>query len=426
MNIDLVGARKWFFLVSGGMALAAIIILAIPPALRPGIEFTSGTTTTIRFEKAVEQSKLRDAYSQLGHPEAIIQSSAGNTLYVIRTRELHVPPGSFTQAVAEAQDAVKPVGPVPAQVIGTVTLGAKGATGKVALQSPQGDDNCTFGGPAGDFDAGTQAKVIATNNSCPGGAVYRVVVGDSAAGLIKASDTQDYKAAGGAGGQDLGERSTIEARLEQDFGKFQVLEFDTVSATVSESSVINAAIAVAIATVFILAYVAFAFSSVPRPLRYGTCAIVALGHDVVVTLGIFSLLGKLFGVEVNLIFVTGLLTVIGFSVHDTIVVFDRIRENIRQAPNARLHDNVNAALLQTMARSLNTSITVLITVAAMLALGGSTIQEFLLVILIGITAGAYSSIGIASQLLVAWEEGDLDRLAFWRRRAVPGVEQPSA
>jgi preprotein translocase subunit SecF len=178
----------------------------------------------------------------------------------------------------------------------------------------------------------------------------------------------------------------------------------------------NAAIAVAVATIFILSYIAFAFASVPRPWRYGTAAVVAMLHDVIVTLGFFSLFGKLFGTEVNLMFVTGLLTVIGFSVHDTIVIFDRIRENIRQAPAATLQSNVNAAILQTIARSLNTSITTLITVTAMVLLGGATIQSFLLVILIGVIAGTYSSIGLAAQLLVAWELGELDHFMFWRRR----------
>jgi preprotein translocase subunit SecF len=114
--------------------------------------------------------------------------------------------------------------------------------------------------------------------------------------------------------------------------------------------------------------------------------------------------------------VTGLLTVIGFSVHDSIVVFDRIRENVTLAPQARLHANVNAALLQTLARSLNTSFTLLFVVLAMLFLGGVTIRSFLLVILIGVIAGTYSSVGLAAQLLVAWDEGELGRwLRPWKR-----------
>ena len=136
---------------------------------------------------------------------------------------------------------------------------------------------------------------------------------------------------------------------------------------------------------------------------------------MIITLGAFSLFSKVLHVEVNLMFVTGLLTVIGFSVHDTIVVYDRIRENVRQSPHASFSSNVNAALVQTIARSINTSTTVLLTVATMLLLGGTTIASFLLVIFVGVAAGTYSSVGIASQLLVAWEEGDLARV-FGRRR----------
>jgi preprotein translocase subunit SecF len=162
---------------------------------------------------------------------------------------------------------------------------------------------------------------------------------------------------------------------------------------------------------------------VPKAFRYASCAIIAVLHDVIIVLGAFSLFGKLFGTEVNLMFVTGLLTVIGFSVHDSIVVFDRIRENVMRAPDAPLAQNVNAALLQTLARSFNTSVTLLLVVLAMLLLGGVTIQSFLLVILVGVIAGTYSSVGLAAQLLVSWDEGELGRwLTPWRRRD----EEPSA
>lgn len=418
MTFDLVRNRKWLFLGSGLLAVLSLILLAIPPTLRPGIEFTSGTTTLLRFDQAVGQDQLRGAYAELGHPEARIQSTSARE-FLIRTRELKVPPGSFTEVAPAPQNEVTPIGPKPATVLGTVTLGAENTTGTVTLHTPAAGNACDLGDAAGDVAVGTEAQVIEIVSTCPDGNVYRVVAGD-VAGYLKAADTRAFASTQPEQpAQDQGERTIIENRLREAFGPFAVLEFATVSPTVSEVAVRNAAVAVVVAAVFILVYLTFAFASVPTPFRYGTCAIVALAHDVIVTLGFFSLFGKLFGIEVNLMFVTGLLTVIGFSVHDSIVVFDRIRENIRLAPNAPLHENVNAALLQTMARSLNTSLTVLITVLAMLLLGGVTIQSFLLVILVGITAGAYSSIGIASQLLVSWDEGDFARLAFWRRRATP-------
>lgn len=423
--IDLVANRKWLYLVSGGIMVISLILLAIPPSLRPGIEFTAGTTTQLRFQKPVSEEQVRGVYESLGHGEARVQSISPAE-YLIRTRELQVPPGSFTEPQAPAE-TITPVGPTPAKNAGTATLGAKGATGKVSLRAPLGDDVCTFGAVNGEVDAGTKVDVIEVKKGCPEGDRYRVVVpGTANAGWVNAKDTQDFVSASAAAApKDQGERTVIETALRERLGEFEVLEFATVSPVVSRVAVRNAAIALGVASVFILIYIAFAFASVPRPVRYGTCAIIAMLHDVIVTLGFFSLFGKLFGFEVNLMFVTGLLTVIGFSVHDTIVIFDRIRENIRQAPQAPLADNVNAAILQTIARSLNTSMTVIITVAAMLVLGGATIQSFLLVILIGVIAGTYSSIGIAAQLLVSWEEGELDRFFFWRRRGTRSVEQPS-
>ena len=415
MKFDLVANRRILYIFSGALFALSLVLLAIPPALRPGIEFTAGTTTQIRFKKPVSEADLRAAYDALGHNEARVQGIS-SVEYLVRTRELHVPPGSFTSPEA-APDEVRPVGPSPAKPIGTVAIGKKDATGKVTLRTPFQTDACEFGATAGEIAVGTTVDVL-ESKKCAEGDRYRVASG-AISGWVMAGDTQNFTPAPGSevGGRDQGERTVIEKALREKFGDFDILEFATVSPTVSRAAVRNAAIALGVATVFILGYIAFAFSSVPRPWRYGTCAVIAMLHDVVVTLGFFSLFGKVFGTEINLMFVTGLLTVIGFSVHDTIVIFDRIRENIRQAPSASLHNNVNAAIMQTIARSLNTSITVLITVAAMLALGGVTIQSFLLVILIGIIAGTYSSIGIAAQLLVSWEDGEFDRLFFWRRSA---------
>ena len=216
------------------------------------------------------------------------------------------------------------------------------------------------------------------------------------------------------------EREDLEAGLEERFGALvdgegavtnRFLEFSSVSASVSSDISRNAAIAVVVASIAILIYVTLSFISVPQPIRYGTATIIALAHDVVVVLGAVSILGRLFDFEVDTLFITAMLTVIGFSVHDTIVVFDRVRENVHRAELAgyrpRLGDAVNASLNQTLARSLNTSITVMLTLIALILLGGDTIREFLIIMLIGLLSGTYSSIFVAAQLLVSWEEGDL-------------------
>jgi len=206
------------------------------------------------------------------------------------------------------------------------------------------------------------------------------------------------------------EREAIENALEDRFGPFTVRDFASVSEIISQEIARDAAIAVVAAAVGILLYIIWAFRHLPKPWRYGICAIIAVLHDTLIVVGAFSIFGKVFGMEINTMFITGLLTIIGFSVHDTIVVFDRIRENITRNPGVELPEIVNASLTETLARSLNTSLTLVLTIGALLLLGGVTIQSFLLVLLIGVVSGTYSSIFVAAQLLVAWEEGDVLRV----------------
>ncbi len=185
-----------------------------------------------------------------------------------------------------------------------------------------------------------------------------------------------------------------------------VLDNATVSASIASETTRNAFLAVLAASAIILLYISFAFRKVNRPWRYGACAIIALLHDVLVVLGIFSILGWLLQVQVDALFITALLTVVGFSVHDTIVVFDRIRENMTRRGSETFDQVVNVSLIQTMARSLNTSLTVLFTLSALTLFGGTTIRVFALALLIGILSGTYSSIFNASMLLVMWERGE--------------------
>jgi len=155
----------------------------------------------------------------------------------------------------------------------------------------------------------------------------------------------------------------------------------------------------------------------PRPFRYGTCAIIALGHDVLVVVGIFSIISAVLNWEINLMFITGVLAVIGYSVNNTVVIFDRIRENLSRGTSLNFEYIVNRSLVETMSRSLNTSLTTLIVVLALLLFVGSSIQNFAAVLLIGIVAGTYSSICVAPQLLIIWEKGEWGKL-FRRPAAV--------
>ena len=194
----------------------------------------------------------------------------------------------------------------------------------------------------------------------------------------------------------------------------------SVSSSVAFDTSLKAFLAVLASSIFILLYIWIAFRKVAKPWRYGACAIIALLHDVLVVLGVFSILGVLFKIQIDTLFITALLTIVGFSVHDTIVVFDRIRENMQRRTSETFEQVVNASLIQTMARSLNTSLTVLFTLSALTLFGGVTIRTFTLTLLIGIFSGTYSSIFNASMLLVIWEKGELGLRRFRRDRTPDG------
>ena len=209
------------------------------------------------------------------------------------------------------------------------------------------------------------------------------------------------------------QRDAIEERLTQEFGTIESSELSAVSEAVAKETIRNAGIAVGVAALFIMIYISFAFRLMANSLRLGVAAIVAALHDVIITLGAFSILGKVIDLEVNAMFITGILTVVGYSVHDTIVVFDRIRENTARRVSRDMGTTINISIMETVGRSLTTSFTTLTVIVALLLMGGGTIESLLFTLLIGVIVGTYSSIAIASQLLVVWEERGM--MPFRRR-----------
>ncbi|MBI4037925.1 protein translocase subunit SecF [Candidatus Curtissbacteria bacterium] len=198
----------------------------------------------------------------------------------------------------------------------------------------------------------------------------------------------------------------IKGQLNKSFGKTQDLRLETVGPTISKELTQKAMLAVGAAILGIVFYVTWAFRKVEKPvsgLSFGICTIVALVHDVIVVVGIFAILGHYFQIEVDSLFITAILTVVGFSVHDTIVVFDRIRENLKKYSGQPFENIVNNSILQTLTRSLNTSLTAVFVLLALLIFGGEPIRYFVLALLIGIISGTYSSIFNASPLLVTWQ-----------------------
>ena len=308
--IDFVGRNRWFFLASSILVVIGIISLVISQVqlrapLRPGIDFTGGTSLMLRFSphEEVTLGQLRDETVTLGYEEARIQDAGGGN-FIINTREI----------------------------------------------TPE------------------EAKELAANL-----------------------------------GMELN-------------AQVQIVDYYLVSGAVAVRTAGNAIIAVVVAAVAMLFYIVWAFRRMPRPFRWGTCAIIALFHDVFIIVGIFSFLGLLREVAVDALFITGLLAVVGYSINNTVVVFDRIRENVSRQIRPDFAQTVNASLNETLTRCLNTALTTLFVLLALFLFGGATIQYFVLVLLLGVIIGTYSSICISSQLLVVWEKREWRTLLLFARK----------
>ena len=379
--MDFAGKRKWFFLVSLLVILPGMVFLAPPiDGLKAGLDFTGGSSITLLFSEGVDQEDVRTVMADLEHPDAIVQGLGDNT-YFIRTKELSTEEKNVV--VAGVNGVLEP---------SFASVGRTDADGRVTLTLPSGPDGVTIRAESGER---TGRLILDTDDATSSGELdMSLEPGPNEGEVVLA----------------VSDGTTPVADVLVTIGGVEVIAFDGVSPSVAEETVRNAFFAVLLAAVGIFLYVWWAFRNVPSPFRYSAAAIVALLHDTAIVVGIFAILGELLDVEVNLMFMIALLTVIGYSVNDTIVVFDRLRENVLNYPNRTLTDNVNVSISETISRSLNTSLTLLFTLLALLLLGGSTIREFLLVLLIGVVVGTYSSVGIASQMLVAWDQGDFRRL----------------
>lgn len=209
------------------------------------------------------------------------------------------------------------------------------------------------------------------------------------------------------------QQAVILAALQAAFGEATILSIATVGPSVGQEVAQQAAYAILAAAIGILVYISYAFRRVPHAIRYGICAIIALLHDLLLVIGLAAIAGRFLGWQVDALFLTAILTVAGFSVHDTIVVFDRIRENLVVHRRLDYETVVNHSIVQTLDRSINTQLTVMFTLLALALLGGDTIRHFVITLLVGIFSGTYSSIFNAAALLVVWENREW---AFWARK----------
>jgi len=200
------------------------------------------------------------------------------------------------------------------------------------------------------------------------------------------------------------------AAIKTAFSGAQV-QTDAVSASVTNETKRNTVIALAAAIIGMLAYIAWAFRRMPNPIRYGVCAVAGLLIDVSVALGTFSILGHLLGWEINLMFVVGALTVIGVSVNNTVIVFDRVRENWKKGFSEDIEVVANVSVVETLVRSVNTSLTMLFALLVLVIFVGNPIQNFTVVMIIGVISGIFTSTCVSPDLLVAWQKGDWGRLS---------------
>lgn len=289
--IDIVNKRNIFFLISICLLVPGIISM-MAFGFKLGIDFSSGTVLTLRFNPTPDQGTLRQQLAQLGYPDASIQRTSDGD-FLVRTKDIN-----------------------------------------------------------------SEQKITIID------------------GLKKALNSE-----------------------------VTIRDFSTVSPLVATEVARNAAIAVAIASVFMILYIAFAFRKMPSPFKWGLSAVIALLHDVLIVMGIFSILGWLVGYQVDSMFITAMLTIVGFAINNTCVVYDRIRENMRKGISRDFAVTVNSSIMETIARCINTSFTVILTCLALFIFGGVTIQQFVMALLVGVVIGIYDSIFVAGPLLVLWERG---------------------
>jgi preprotein translocase subunit SecF len=374
---DVIGRRKWFYAISLAVTIPGLlfILLTLIPngnvGLRFSIAYRGGTEWTIHFANGTPESQA-----------------------VVKVLEEQGLPGS--------------------EVV-TTTTGGKDytliRTAALALQTTQGVSNGSSASPAPSGAASAAPSVAPSVAASPGA---------SGAGAGALASPGSSPAAGGAASiTATGKLAELKTALEAAFGPIDdQLEITTVGPIVSAELIQQTFLLILMGAVGIMLWITYRF----RDFRMGAVALVALLHDVIVVVGIFAILGTFTGLQIDALFVTAMLTVIGFSVHDTIVVFDRVRENRVRHSGEPYEAIVNHSILQTAGRSINTSLTVVFTLLALFLFGGAAIHSFVLALLIGIISGTYSSIFNASPLLVDWHLWDERR----RAKQLAGQRSPQA
>jgi preprotein translocase SecF subunit len=408
---DIIGKRNWFFALSLAVTIPGLIFILLGPitggkmGLQFSIDFTGGTVWTIKFaDPNVSPDQVRSVISGQGYDAQVTEvgkGAAGQGFMEIRTK---------------AAALAAPL-PSPTPIATAAPSGSAGATA-----APSGSPGASAASsPAASGSAIPSPSPVASPSAAPAasaspGASASAAPGASAGASAAPSPSPSAPVAVCDGLPEGSQLPSLCKALEAQLGPItQQASLSSVGAVVSSDLITQALVLILAGSVGILLWITYRF----RDFRMGVTALVALLHDVIVVVGLFAIFGTFFNTQIDSLFVTAMLTVIGFSVHDTIVVYDRIRENRARHAGESFDRIVNHSILQTLGRSITTSFTVIITLLALLLFAGEAIGTFVLALLIGITSGTYSSIFNASPLLVVWHLRD-ERQRLAENAARPG------
>ncbi len=379
---DVIRKRRWFYLLSLATTIPGLFFILLTPVTHAGLQFTidytGGTKWEIRFENpAVTPDQVVAVFAQQGLKAVAVTTGSG--FIEIKTEQL--------------VDLQEPV-PSPSAVASLPP-----ASGSPGTSASPGSSASAAPSPSPSPSPSTSASPSPSGSATPSGSP-----GPSASpGASPGASASPPVATGNTKLPTQGKLGQIVVVLQQQLGPIaEQRSLTTIGAVVSSDLITQALILILVGSIGILVWITYRF----RDVKFGVTALIALLHDVIVVLGAFAILGTFFHVEIDALFVTAMLTIIGFSVHDTIVVFDRVRENKARHAGEPFMAIVNHSILQTFGRSIMTSLTVVLTLLALLLFGGAAISDFILALLIGIISGTYSSIFVAAPLLVDWQLWD--------------------
>jgi preprotein translocase SecF subunit len=402
---DIIGKRRWFFLFSALITIPGLFFIIAGIAtggdvgLQFSIDFTGGTRWVVKFEDpAVTPDDVQQIFVEAGYPATTVFPTS-NGFLEIRTDPLGLAaapsPSPSPSPSASPSTSASPATSPSASPAASASTSASPAASPSASAAPSASPSASAApsaspSPSPSASASPSASPSPSPSASPS-ASPSPSPSPSPGSTIGGGDNSQIPTSG-----VLGDLATS---MKDQLGPFDQAILTTIGPVVSSDLIQQALVLILVGSLGILAWVTFRFHDV----KFGVTALIALLHDVLVVVGVFAILGTFFRVEIDSLFVTAMLTVIGFSVHDTIVVFDRVRENKSRHAGEPFPDIVNHSILQTLGRSILTSFTVFLTLLALLLFGGPSIRYFVLALLIGIVSGTYSSIFNASPLLVVWQ-----------------------